>query len=68
MSSFSCGVLIFGMIGLSSLASVVVLGVVYGYVSGVCKYFFPYNAQVSNKFIISRRQCDGASTCGSFDA
>ncbi|KAG1840778.1 major facilitator superfamily domain-containing protein [Suillus tomentosus] len=41
MSSFSCGVLIFGMIGLSSLASVVVLGVVYGYVSGVCNAMGP---------------------------
>ncbi|KAG2058344.1 MFS general substrate transporter [Suillus hirtellus] len=41
MSSFSCGLLIFGMIGLSSLASVVVLGVVYGYVSGVCNAMGP---------------------------
>ncbi|KIK39965.1 hypothetical protein CY34DRAFT_56231, partial [Suillus luteus UH-Slu-Lm8-n1] len=35
MSSILCGVLIFGMIGLSSLASVVVLGVLYGYSSGL---------------------------------
>ncbi|KAG1837286.1 MFS general substrate transporter, partial [Suillus subalutaceus] len=35
MSSISCGVLILGMIGLSSLASVVVLGVLYGYFAGL---------------------------------
>ncbi|KAG2152574.1 major facilitator superfamily domain-containing protein [Suillus bovinus] len=35
ISSFSCGILILGMIGLSSLAGVVVLGVLYGYVSGL---------------------------------
>ncbi|KAG1843891.1 major facilitator superfamily domain-containing protein [Suillus subluteus] len=35
VSSISCGVLILGMIGLSSLASVVVLGVLYGYFSGL---------------------------------
>ncbi|KAG1789782.1 major facilitator superfamily domain-containing protein [Suillus plorans] len=34
-ATFSCGVLIFGMIGLSNLASVVVLGMVYGYISGL---------------------------------
>jgi len=36
MATISCSVLIFGMIGLNSLASVVVLGVVYGYLSGMC--------------------------------
>ncbi|KAG1768754.1 major facilitator superfamily domain-containing protein [Suillus placidus] len=35
ISSFSCGVLILGIIGLSNLASVVVLGVLYGYFSGL---------------------------------
>ncbi|KAG1807021.1 major facilitator superfamily domain-containing protein [Suillus subaureus] len=35
MASISCGALILGMIGLSSLASVVVLGVLYGYFSGL---------------------------------
>ncbi|OJA14265.1 hypothetical protein AZE42_11048, partial [Rhizopogon vesiculosus] len=35
LAAISSAVLIFGMIGLSSLVSVVVLGVVYGYVSGV---------------------------------
>jgi hypothetical protein len=31
---------IFGMIGLSTLASVVVLGVLYGYFAGLSEYFF----------------------------
>ncbi|KAG2133321.1 major facilitator superfamily domain-containing protein [Suillus clintonianus] len=35
ITSISCGVLILGMIGLSSLASVIVLGVLYGYFSGL---------------------------------
>jgi hypothetical protein len=34
------GLVILGMIGLSSLASVVVIGVLYGYFAGVCKYFY----------------------------
>lgn len=36
-STVASGILILGMIGLNSLASVVVLGVIYGYFSGVCK-------------------------------
>ncbi|KAG2039282.1 MFS general substrate transporter [Suillus americanus] len=35
LSSILCGAVILGMIGLSSLASVVVLGVLYGYCSGL---------------------------------
>ncbi|KAG1837278.1 major facilitator superfamily domain-containing protein [Suillus subalutaceus] len=35
VSSISCGVLILGMIGMGSLASVVVLGVLYGYFAGL---------------------------------
>ncbi|KAG1887487.1 major facilitator superfamily domain-containing protein [Suillus fuscotomentosus] len=35
VAAILCSVLIFGMIGLSSLASVVVLGVIYGYLSGM---------------------------------
>ncbi|KAG2133304.1 major facilitator superfamily domain-containing protein [Suillus clintonianus] len=35
ISSISCGVLILGMIGLNSLASVVVLGMLYGYFAGL---------------------------------
>ncbi|KAG1887485.1 major facilitator superfamily domain-containing protein [Suillus fuscotomentosus] len=35
VASTSCGVLILGMIGLSNLASVVVLGMLYGYFSGL---------------------------------
>ncbi|KAG1733986.1 major facilitator superfamily domain-containing protein [Suillus lakei] len=35
ISSMSCSALILGMMGLSSLASVVVLGVLYGYFSGL---------------------------------
>ncbi|KAG1840767.1 major facilitator superfamily domain-containing protein [Suillus tomentosus] len=35
VTAILCSVLIFGMIGLSSLASVVVLGVIYGYLSGL---------------------------------
>ncbi|KAG2140780.1 hypothetical protein BD769DRAFT_118985 [Suillus cothurnatus] len=35
IASFSCGMVIFGMIGLSTLASVVVLGVLYGYFAGL---------------------------------
>ncbi|KAG2359616.1 hypothetical protein BDR07DRAFT_1378578 [Suillus spraguei] len=35
IATFSCGVIILGMIGLSNLASVVVLCVVYGYFSGL---------------------------------
>ncbi|KAH7889302.1 major facilitator superfamily domain-containing protein [Phlebopus sp. FC_14] len=34
-STFACGVLILGMIGLSSVTSVIVLGVIYGYFAGV---------------------------------
>ncbi|KAG2359611.1 MFS general substrate transporter [Suillus spraguei] len=34
-SSFSCGVLNFGLIGLNSLASTIVLGVLYGYFAGL---------------------------------
>jgi hypothetical protein len=37
VAAILCSVLIFGMIGLSSLASVVVLGVIYGYLSGMSK-------------------------------
>ncbi|KAG1837692.1 major facilitator superfamily domain-containing protein [Suillus subalutaceus] len=40
VATISGGVLILGMIGLSSLASVVVLGVMYGYFAGLCKWFF----------------------------
>lgn len=36
-TTVSAGVVIFGMIGLNSLASVVVLCVFYGYFAGVCK-------------------------------
>jgi hypothetical protein len=36
-ATLASGILILGMIGLNSLASVVVLGVIYGYFSGVCK-------------------------------
>jgi hypothetical protein len=39
VATFSCALLIFGMIGLSNQASVVALGVVYGYFAGICKYF-----------------------------
>ncbi|KAG2039748.1 major facilitator superfamily domain-containing protein [Suillus americanus] len=35
ISAISCGLIILGTIGLSSLASVVILGVLYGYFSGV---------------------------------
>ncbi|OJA21406.1 hypothetical protein AZE42_01920, partial [Rhizopogon vesiculosus] len=35
IGTFSCGVIILGMIGLNSLASVVVLGVFYGYFAGL---------------------------------
>ncbi|KAI0675763.1 major facilitator superfamily domain-containing protein [Trametes maxima] len=34
-STFVCAILIFGMIGLGSLASVVVIGVIYGFFAGV---------------------------------
>jgi hypothetical protein len=37
MATISCGVMILGMIGLNSLADVVVLGVFYGYFVGLCK-------------------------------
>ncbi|KAG2074479.1 MFS general substrate transporter [Suillus decipiens] len=36
IATLSCGVIILGMIGLSSLASVVVLCAVWGYFSGIC--------------------------------
>lgn len=36
-ATIASGVLILGMIGLKTLASVVVLGIIYGYFSGVCK-------------------------------
>ena len=39
ITTFSFGVLILGMIGLSSVASVVVLGILYGYFSGICGHF-----------------------------
>ncbi|KAI0960377.1 hypothetical protein AcW1_004904 [Taiwanofungus camphoratus] len=32
-----CTVLIFGFIGLKSVASVVVIGIIYGFFAGVCK-------------------------------
>ncbi|KAG2118699.1 major facilitator superfamily domain-containing protein [Suillus discolor] len=35
VASISCGVLILGMIGLNNLASVIVLGMLYGYLSGL---------------------------------
>ncbi|KIJ69000.1 hypothetical protein HYDPIDRAFT_80918 [Hydnomerulius pinastri MD-312] len=35
ISTFLCSVLILGMIGLSSLASVIVIGIIYGYFAGV---------------------------------
>ncbi|KAG2359028.1 MFS general substrate transporter [Suillus spraguei] len=41
IAAFSCGVLILGMIGLSSLASLVVLCVVYGYFSGITVAIMP---------------------------
>jgi hypothetical protein len=37
VATISGGVLILGMIGLSSLVSVIVLGVMYGYFAGLCK-------------------------------
>ena len=39
VGTFSCGAVILGMLGLNSIASVVILGVLYGYFLGVCKYF-----------------------------
>jgi len=38
ITTFACGVLVLGMIGLNNTASVVVLGTLYGYFSGMCEY------------------------------
>jgi len=37
VATVSCGTIILSMIALKSLASVVVIGVCYGYFAGVCK-------------------------------
>ena len=37
-STLACTVLIFGMIGLGSVASVVVIGVIYGFFAGTCEH------------------------------
>ena len=37
-STLACTVLIFGMIGLGSVASVIVIGVIYGFFAGTCKH------------------------------
>ena len=34
---FVCSVMIFGMIGLGSVASVVIIGIIYGFFSGICE-------------------------------
>jgi len=39
-TTFSGAVLLFSLIGLRTLASVVVIGVLYGYSSGVCKFTY----------------------------
>ncbi|KAG2122861.1 major facilitator superfamily domain-containing protein [Suillus cothurnatus] len=41
ISAISCGLIIFGTVGLSSLTSVVILGILYGYFSGVCNLGTP---------------------------
>ena len=35
-----CGILILGMIGLDGIPTVVVLGTIYGYFSGICQFLF----------------------------
>ena len=58
ITTFAFGVLILAMIGLSSLASVVVLGVLYGYFSGICEHYH-VDASLSH---LDRRYCfDGAA-------
>lgn len=37
MAVACCAVLIFGMIGLGNVASVVIIAVLYGFVSGTCE-------------------------------
>lgn len=37
-ATFCCAILIFGMIGISSVASVVVIAVIYGFFVGTCAY------------------------------
>ena len=37
IATFSCGIIILSMIALDTIASVVVIGVLYGFFSGICK-------------------------------
>ena len=44
-STIVCTVLMLGMIGLRSIASVVVMGVIYGFFAGICKHLpFPISS------------------------
>lgn len=47
ISTAMCGILIFGMMGLSSVPSVVALGMIYGYFAGNCRSRHPSTSWVS---------------------
>ena len=41
LSTFICVVFVFGMIGLGSVASVIVIAIIYGFFAGSCEYCEP---------------------------
>ena len=41
ISTAMCSILILSMMGLNRIPTVVVLGTIYGYVSGICQYISP---------------------------
>lgn len=53
-----CSVIIFGMIGLNTIASVVLLGVFFGFFSGMCEFQFPsdvynHHSRVVQKTVVA---------------
>jgi hypothetical protein len=64
VSTSGCSILVFGMIGVKSIAGVVVFGVIYGFFAGICKTYFlsslmltSLTASLFRPYILQTLQC-----------
>ena len=63
VATSGCSTLIFGIIGVKSIAGVVVFGVIYGFFAGICKTFFGLSMLTSLRaspfrpYILQTSQC-----------